>query len=438
MTIYYDEARIYVRGGKGGDGMVHFRREKYVPRGGPDGGDGGRGGSVYLQADPGQNTLSAFRHRQRFIAEDGAPGGPAHRHGRKGRDLIIKVPLGTIVRDATTGEVIADLSEPGQRVLVARGGRGGLGNVHFATATNQAPTMAQRGEPGEERWLDLELKLLADAGLIGFPNAGKSTFLAAVTAAKPKIAPYPFTTLVPNLGVVDVGDFSFVLADIPGLIEGAHTGAGLGHEFLRHIERTRVLIHILDASGQEGRDPLHDFEVVNQELAAFSPELAAKPQIVAANKMDLPEARANWPRIKAELERRGYKVFPISAATGEGVQEVINEVARMLKELPPPPPLVEGARVEPVVHPDHFVIERDGEIWRVHGRSAERAAAMTDPDNPEALLWLEQRLRRLGVTQALEEAGIQPGDTVVIGPLEFTWGWVEEKRSAPGKKAKTE
>jgi GTP-binding protein len=431
MTIYYDEARIYVRAGKGGDGMVHFRREKYVPRGGPDGGDGGRGGSVYLEADPSLNTLSAFRHRQRFIAEDGRPGGPAQRHGRKGRDLIIKVPVGTVVRDAETGAVIADLAQPGQRVLVARGGRGGLGNVHFATATNQAPTMAQRGEPGEERWLELELKLLADAGLIGFPNAGKSTFLAAVTAAKPKIAPYPFTTLVPNLGVVDVDDFSFVLADIPGLIEGAHTGAGLGHEFLRHIERTRVLVHILDASGQEGRDPLHDFEVVNQELAAFSPELAAKPQLVAANKMDLPEARANWPRIKAELEQRGYKVFPISAATGEGVREVINEVARMLKALPLP--LVTAAeRVAPMVHPDHFVIERQDNVWRVRGRSVERAAAMTDPDNPEAMQWLEQRLRRLGVTRALEEAGIQAGDTVVIGPLELTWGWpVEQEERRP-------
>ncbi len=435
MTIYYDEARIYVRGGKGGDGAVHFRREKYVPRGGPDGGDGGRGGSVYLEADPGLNTLSAFRHRQRFIAEDGRPGGPAQRHGRKGQDLIIKVPVGTIVRDAETGEVIADLAQPGQRVLVARGGRGGLGNVHFATATNQAPTMAQRGEPGEERWLELELKLLADAGLIGFPNAGKSTFLAAVTAAKPKIAPYPFTTLVPNLGVVDVDDFSFVLADIPGLIEGAHAGAGLGHEFLRHIERTRVLVHILDASGQEGRDPLHDFAVVNQELAAFSPELAKKPQIVAANKMDLPEARANWPRIKAELEQRGYKVFPISAATGEGVREVINEVARLLKTLPPPPPVTAAERAEPVVHPDHFVIERQDNVWRVRGRSAERAAAMTDPDNPEAMSWLEQRLRRLGVTKALEEAGIQEGDTVVIGPLELTWGWpAEQEERHPEKR----
>jgi len=325
--VFFDEAKIYVKGGDGGNGCVAFRREKYVPFGGPSGGDGGAGGNVYLVASPHRNTLLHFKRRVHFKAGRGQHGRGKNQTGRRGEDVIIEVPLGTVVRDAETGALLADLTEPGQRVCVARGGRGGRGNAAFATSTNQAPRLSEKGEPGEERWLHLELKLIADAGIIGMPNAGKSTLLAAVSAAKPKIADYPFTTLQPNLGVVAVDEnTTFVLADLPGLIEGASQGMGLGHEFLRHVERTRLLIHLLNGAAP---DPLADYEAINEELALFSPDLASKPQIVVLNKIDLPQAREIWPTVQAEMKRRGVEVMSISAVTGEGVKPLMRRVANL-------------------------------------------------------------------------------------------------------------
>src|SRR5579885_969762 len=324
---FYDRAKIFVKAGDGGNGSVHFRREKYVPYGGPDGGDGGRGGSVYLQIDPSLNTLVDFHYHQHYKAGSGGNGAKQRSHGAKGEDIILRVPAGTVVRDAETNELLADMVDPSQQVMVARGGRGGLGNIHFATSTNQAPREAQKGEPGEERWLTLELKLIADVGLVGFANAGKSTLLSIVSAARPKIADYPFTTLTPNLGVVTIGapgsgdDFSFVLADIPGLIEGAAEGAGLGHEFLRHVERTRLLLHVIDGASLE-HAPWEGFEAINRELAEYSEELASRPQIIAFNKMDLPEAQERWPEMQRRAEEAGLPIFPISAAARQGVDEL--------------------------------------------------------------------------------------------------------------------
>jgi GTP-binding protein len=435
--MFYDQATIEVKAGDGGDGVVHWRREKYVPRGGPDGGDGGRGGSVYLVGDPSVNTLLAFRYKRHFKAQSGQPGAGQKRHGAAGADLLIPVPLGTVVRDAATGEVLGDITEPGQRVLVARGGRGGLGNVHFATATQRAPEIALKGEPGEERVLQLELRSIADVGLVGYPNAGKSSLLAAISAARPKIADYPFTTLEPNLGVAGIDDQSFVVADIPGLIEGAHRGVGLGLQFLRHIERTRLLVHVLDAAGTEGRDPLQDFERVNAELAEYSAELARRPQIVAANKMDLPAARANWPRIKAALEAQGVPAFPISAATREGLEPLLRAIAGKLAEIRRAEAeraaaeaatldqyeTLAGHRVySPLAQSREFSIERTGDgVFRVRGPAAERLAATVDLESEAGVRYLYQRLRQLGVTQALEQAGAQPGDTVRIGDREIQW-----------------
>src|SRR5881398_1211662 len=336
--MFYDHTKIYVKAGDGGNGSRHFRREKFAPLGGPDGGDGGRGGSVYLEATTNLNTLIDYRYRHHFKAGAGEPGIRQKMHGAKGEDIILPVPRGTIIRDAETHELIADLVEEGQRVMVARGGRGGLGNVHFATATHQAPREAQNGEHGEERWLLLELRLIADVGLIGYPNAGKSTLLSVVTAAQPKIADYPFTTLSPNLGVVSVGqpgsgdEFGFVLADIPGLIEGAAQGVGLGHEFLRHIQRTRLLLHMLDGASIE-RDPWQDFLAINQELREYDEQLASRPQIVVLNKIDLPEAQERWPALQAQAEKAGYPVFPISAASHQGTDELMQFTAKRLQEL---------------------------------------------------------------------------------------------------------
>ncbi len=331
--MFVDRARIAVRAGHGGAGCVSFRREKYVPRGGPDGGDGGDGGDVWVEADRRLRTLMDFRYRREFRAGDGAPGEGGNRTGARGEDVVVRVPVGTVLRDGETGEVLADLVRPGERVLVARGGRGGKGNSRFKGPTRQAPRFAEPGRPGEERWLDLELKLLADVGLIGFPNAGKSTLLARLTRARPRVGPYPFTTLSPNLGVVRLDEGGFVVADIPGLIEGAHRGAGLGHEFLRHVERTRLLLHVLDAAGSEGRDPLDDFRTVNRELSLHNPLLAEKPQVVVLNKMDLPEAREARDRLEKELSSLGLPVVAVSAATGEGVDRLLRVVAERLAAL---------------------------------------------------------------------------------------------------------
>ncbi len=418
--MFTDKATIYVKAGDGGNGAVAFRREKYIPFGGPAGGDGGKGGDVILYVDPHLNTLYRFTHQCRFQAGRGEHGQGKKQHGASGADVRVPVPPGTVVRDAKTGQVLADLTEPGQEVVVARGGRGGRGNARFATPTNQAPRIAENGEPGEERTLHLELKLLADVGLVGKPNAGKSTLLAAVTAARPKIAPYPFTTLQPHLGVVVLDDHTdFVLADLPGLIEGASQGKGLGHEFLRHVERTRLLIHLLDGAAP---DPLGDFTAINEELAAFGHGLPDKPQLVAFNKMDLPEARERFSQVRDALRAQGYEVFPISGLAREGVRELLQRAARRLEELPREPAI---ARQVPVFRLEDderaFWVEREGDGWRVHGRRVERLAAMTPFELDEAVYRFHRVLERMGVLDALREAGVQPGDTVRIGGAELVW-----------------
>ncbi len=432
---FFDSAKIYVTAGAGGNGSLHFRREKFVPHGGPDGGDGGRGGSVYLEADAGMNTLVDFHYHPHHKAKSGGAGGGQKMHGAKGDDLILKVPAGTIVRNAETGELVADLTAPEQRVMVARGGRGGLGNVHFATSTNQAPREAQRGEPGEEVTLELELKLIADVGLVGYPNAGKSTLLSVVSEARPKIADYPFTTLVPNLGVVVVGDptrgdfESFVLADIPGLIEGAAQGIGLGHEFLRHVERTRLLLHLID--GLSEKDPWEEFAAINHELAEYSDALAERPQIVVLTKMDLQEARDKWPALKARAEAAGYSARAISSQTREGVQELMNLTAERLHEARleeaeraqrQPAASLAGSVVLRPEPEDAFTVEEEEDGFRVRGKRIERMAAMTDPESIEGMERLERQLRKLGVMAALERAGVMAGDHVHFGKLDWLWG----------------
>ena len=430
---FYDRAKIFVKAGDGGNGSVHFRREKYVPYGGPDGGDGGRGGSVYLQLDTSLNTLVDYHYHQHHRAGHGGSGSKQQSHGAKGEDIVLRVPAGTLVRDAETNELLADMVDPTQQVMVARGGRGGLGNVHFATSTNQTPREAQKGEPGEERWLSFELKLIADVGLIGFPNAGKSTLLSVVSAAHPKIADYPFTTLTPNLGVVVIGEpgsrdeMSFVLADIPGLIEGAAQGAGLGHEFLRHVERTHLLLHLLDGATSE-RDPWESFQAINRELAEYSETLAKRPQVVVLNKMDVPEARERWEAVKKHAEEAGLPVFAISAATRQGVDELMYFTANRLREaqteaqaLSERSPVPAG----PVFRPepeDTFTVSREQGSYVVRGKRVERLVAMTDQESSEGMARLEQTLRRIGVTGALEAAGVQPGDTVRFGKSELIWG----------------
>jgi GTP-binding protein len=417
--MFLDESKIYVQAGDGGAGLVAFRREKYVPHGGPAGGDGGKGSDVWLVVNPSLSTLASFQHKRHFKAASGSRGGNFNKTGKSGDDLLIEVPPGTVVRD-TSGRVLADLVGVGQRVCVARGGRGGRGNARFATSTNQAPRIAEKGEPGEERWLLLELKLIADVGIVGVPNAGKSTFLSVVSAARPKIAPYPFTTLTPNLGTVVLDDRDVVMADIPGLVEGAHMGVGLGHSFLRHVQRTRVLIHLLDGAGQ---DPLGDFVQINAELALFDPALAEKPQLVALNKIDLPQAQACWPEVRDAIRARGYQVFAISALTRQGVREVLNKVLLTLSELPPePPPSVEVPVFRPEEDEDAFRVEREGrDRWRVTGERIERAAAMTYWEYDEAVLRFQRILKALGIQSALEEAGVQVGDTVCIGDYELEW-----------------
>jgi GTPase len=417
----FDEAKIYVKAGDGGNGIVAFRREAHVPRGGPSGGNGGKGADVYLIADPHVNTLLYFSRQVHFRAPNGEHGRSKNQTGAQGEDLQIPVPVGTVARDADTGALLGDLISPGQQVLVAKAGRGGRGNRAFRSATNQAPRIAENGEPGEERWLRLELKLVADVGIIGVPNAGKSTLLARISAAQPKIADYPFTTLEPNLGVVLVGDKDIVFADIPGLIEGAHAGVGLGHSFLRHIERTRVLIHLLSGTSP---DPLGDFHAINQELELFNPQLGAKPQVVAFNKMDITEARELWPKVSRALRERGVvEPLAISAVTGEGVDALLQRAAAMLEELPPQ--AYEAAEIVPVIGPEDdegFEIKRDPDgAWRVEGRKIERIAVMTRWEYYDAVLRFQRILQALGITQALRDAGVDEGDTVRIGGTELEW-----------------
>ncbi|MFL5802601.1 MAG: GTPase ObgE [Roseiflexaceae bacterium] len=422
---FYDRARITVQAGNGGDGAATFRREKFVPRGGPDGGDGGRGGHIYLLADAHLNTLLSFKERRRFAADRGGNGGTARKHGRDGRDVVVRLPPGTVVRAEIDGETYeVDLAAPGMRLLAARGGKGGLGNTHFATSTHQVPRIAELGEPGEARELDLELKLLADVGLVGFPNAGKSTLLSMISAAKPKVAPYPFTTLQPNLGVAAVGDYSFVVADIPGLIEGAHRGVGLGFDFLRHVERTRLLIHVVDAAGVDGRDPLDDYHQINAELRLYQPVLAERPQVVALNKADLPEARANIARLRDQLDLPQAQIFTIAAATREGVDALMQHVAAQLAELPSPERATHEETVTwplPVVDERVFTVEPQGIGWRVRGRKIERLISMTNFAQPEALRRIERVLNASGISDALRSAGVQEGDPVYIEKAELLW-----------------
>lgn len=421
MTTY-DEATIHVQSGKGGDGIVHFRREKFVPRGGPSGGDGGKGGDVYLVVKPTLNTLIAFSRQSRFKAANGENGGSSNKTGKSGDDLLIPVPPGTIVRSADTHDVIADLVAPDQRVLIAQGGRGGRGNARFATSTNQAPRIAEKGEPGESRHLALELKLLADVGIVGVPNAGKSTLLSVISNAKPKIASYPFTTLQPNLGVVVLDDRDIIFADIPGLIEGAHTGAGLGHDFLRHIQRTRVLVHLLDGTAD---DPVADFHQINSELALFDDKLGEKPQIIAVNKLDMPQAEEYWPMIRDELEKLGYEPMAISAITQRNVRQVINRAVQELDNLPEEDePEVAALPVYQLDDdPLAFTVSRtESGDFRVSGARIERAVAMTYWDYDQAVTRFQRILETMGITEALENAGIKPGDTVFIGEHELEWG----------------
>jgi GTP-binding protein len=417
--MFIDEAQITTISGKGGDGAIHFRREKYVPRGGPDGGDGGQGGSVILAVSPTLNTLFSFRNQRRYRAQDGARGGGQNQTGRSADDLIIPVPAGTLIYDADTEELLGDLVSPGEQLLVCKGGRGGRGNARFATSRNKAPRIGEKGEPGEERNLRLELKLIADIGLVGVPNAGKSTFLSAVTNAKPKIAPYPFTTITPNLGVANLDEErTLVLADIPGLIEGAHQGIGLGHDFLRHVQRTRVLIHLLDGMGE---DPVLDFAQINTELALFDPTLEEKPQLVVFNKMDLPDVQARWSKVKGELEKRGYEPLAISAVAGTGVREVLYRAAELLAQAPPPPEPEEIPVYRVESDPREFRIERIPEGWRVIGEAIERAAAMTYWEFDQSIRRFQRILQTLGIEAALRDAGVQPGDSVFIGEFELEW-----------------
>ncbi len=419
-SLFFDEAKIFVQAGGGGNGVVSFRREKFVPHGGPNGGHGGKGGDIIVAVNPRLNTLLGFRKRSHFLAERGGHGQGSNKQGKRGDDLVIPVPPGTVIRDADTGDLIADLVNHDARVVVAHGGRGGRGNSAFASSTNQTPRFAEKGEPGEERWITLELKLLADVGIIGLPNAGKSTLLASVTRAKPKIADYPFTTLIPNLGVVVVDDREIVLADIPGLIEGAHAGAGLGDKFLRHTERTRVLIHLLDGAAE---DPLAAFDAVNRELEEFNPRLADKPQIAALNKMDLPEAQSKWPRVHKTLAKRGIEAHAISAATGQGVQELLRTVVDRLGTLPVQEQVIEEEL--PVLRPSEdenaFQITREGNAFRLRGKKVERVVAMTNFDQEEGVLRLHRVFEAMGVTDALERAGVHPGDMVRIGEVELEW-----------------
>ena len=421
--MFIDKARIFVKAGNGGNGAVSFRREKYVPAGGPDGGDGGRGASVIFEVDNDLRTLMDFKYQRKYVATPGGDGSKKRQAGKNGEDLVLKVPAGTIIRDEATGKIIADLKHEGDRAVVARGGRGGKGNQHFANAVRQAPNFAKSGTDGEERWIILELKMIADVGLLGFPNVGKSTFLSVVTKAKPKIANYHFTTLTPNLGVVQTkfGD-SFVLADIPGLIEGAAEGVGLGHDFLRHVERTKVLIHIVDISGLEGRDALEDFDKINDELKLYNEKLATRPQVVVANKMDILEDESIFEEFKNELEDRGYKVFKMSAATRQGVDDVIAYVSELLKEAEEIELVSEEEMFRPELdeqQDEGLQIDIEDGVYVVTGKSLRRIMYSVNFDDMESLQYFQKAMESQGVFDRLREMGIEDGDTVRIYEIEF-------------------
>lgn len=428
--MFADRARIFIRAGKGGDGHVSFRRELYVPNGGPDGGDGGRGGDVIFEVDEGLNTLYDYRHKTKFSAQNGEEGGKRRCHGKDGEDIILKVPAGTIIREAESGKVIADMSAGNNRQTILKGGKGGLGNQHFATATMQVPKYAQPGQPAQELWVTLELKVIADVGLVGFPNVGKSTLLSRVTNAKPKIANYHFTTLNPNLGVVDLPDNKgFVIADIPGLIEGASEGIGLGHEFLRHIERTKVIIHMVDAASTEGRDPIDDIYKINAELKAYNPEIAARPQVIAANKIDaIYEGEEDIIELlKAEFEPQGVKVYPISAVSGKGLKELLFHVREMLDSVDDAPIVFEQEffpELSLVYEDLPYTVEQseeDEHTFIVEGPKIEKMLGYTNLDSEKGFSFFQKFLKETGILEELEEAGIQEGDTVRMYGLEFDY-----------------
>jgi GTP-binding protein len=423
LNLFIDEVEFKVKGGDGGNGIVSFRREKYEDMGGPDGGDGGDGGSIILQVDEGMNTLADLRYNNIYKAERGKNGSSKNQHGKNGEDHILRVPPGTMVYDADTDQFLADLKEDGDQVTAAEGGKGGRGNARFKKSTRRAPRFAENGSEGKFRKIRLELKVLADVGLVGYPNVGKSTLISQVSHAKPKIASYHFTTLQPNLGVVKYGEFqSYVMADIPGLIEGAHQGTGLGDEFLKHLERTKLLVHVIDVSGIEGRDPLEDFEKINNELKQYNDYLASLEQVIALNKIDLEEGRQNIEDVKSELNNRGYSVFPISAVTGEGCQKLVYHVGDRLKELPER----ELAKEEEVVIRPDFVdelyIEKlNKEKYEVKGTLLDSYLEKTDFNNNAAVQRMMRVLKHHGLNEMMKENGLQEGDTVVIGPLEFDY-----------------
>ena len=422
--MFVDYAKIIIQSGKGGDGAATFRREKYVAAGGPDGGDGGKGGDIYFEVDPDSNTLIDFRYTKRFKAQNGENGSGNRCFGKSGEDLTVKVPKGTIVKDAETGKVIVDMSEDGQRELILKGGRGGKGNVHFATSTRQAPHFAIDGEKGKEKEIILELKLLADVGLIGFPNVGKSTILSKVTAATPKIADYHFTTIDPNLGVVktEYGD-SFVLADIPGIIEGASSGVGLGIQFLRHVERTRLLLHVIDIAGTEGRNPVDDFNKINEELKKYSEKLAGRKQIIVANKADSMQNENNYKELEKLAKEKGIEIFKISAVTGDGLKELFNHVAEEIKKLPKEDIVEPEERMVYILEEEEepFTITRNNDEFTVEGPAIDRLMARVNTEDNESFAYLQRMLKKLGIDDALREKGVKEGDTVNILDWVFEW-----------------
>ena len=424
--MFTDYAKIIIKSGNGGDGAITFRREKYVAAGGPDGGDGGRGGSVYFRVDPNANTLIDFRYSKKFKAQNGENGSGGNKYGRSGEDLYIDVPLGTIIKDAETGKVVADLSKENQVELVLNGGRGGKGNSHFATATRQVPRFAQAGEDGEEKEVILELKLLADVGLLGFPNVGKSTFLSVVTDAKPKIANYHFTTIEPNLGVVKTknGD-SFVIADIPGIIEGASEGVGLGIQFLRHVERTRLLLHVIDVSGAEGRDPVEDFYTINEELKKYSEKLSTRKQIIVANKIDIMQDDKGLKELEALAKKEKLELYKISGVTGEGVSELLNRVSEVLKTLPKEELVEAEDRVVYTLEDDKndFTVRREDDMFILEGKAINRLMGRINIDDNESMYYFQKNLKSLGIEDELKRQGIKEGDLVKV--LNWTFEWYE-------------
>ncbi|MBI5417169.1 GTPase ObgE [Candidatus Poribacteria bacterium] len=417
--MFIDQAVIIVRSGSGGNGCVSFRREKCVPKGGPDGGEGGNGGCIIIEADRALHSLLDFRYRPKFDAKPGNPGKGKNMAGRKAEDVIIKVPIGTVLFDNETGKKIKDLMKDKEQVLICKGGRGGFGNLHFVSSTNQVPYLAEKGQPGEEKTLRLELKLIADVGLVGFPNVGKSTLISKISDAHPKIANYPFTTLTPNLGVVKLENWrTFVVADIPGLIEGAHLGTGLGDQFLRHIERTRILLHILDMSGLDGRDPAEDFDTINNELKLYSEKLMQKTQIIVANKMDLAEGRDNYKRLKKHFEAMKYKIFPISGATGEGIDALLKYVGKTLDKSP----VVEEIEEEEIIEfQPRYQIRKIDDIFKISGKEIEKWVAMTDFENDEALDRLQRILQKMGIEDELKKMGMNSNHKIRVKDIEFDY-----------------